>query len=132
MSQTIMIVNDDPAWISQICDVASSIDIEISLEVTRSAESFAARLRMPHPSALVTDLSLPWENGFAIARRCRDAGFACPLIMLTAVGDEECAVNALKIGFHDYISTASFWQPLLVKALESALLGLPSPVSEAS
>ncbi len=130
MPQTITIVNDDPVWIAHISEVATRIAVEVALDIVRNAEGFAARLTGPQPSALVTDLSLPWDSGFTIARRCRDAGFACPLIMLTAVGDEECAVNALKLGFHDYISTASSWQPLLVRALESALMGVPSPISE--
>jgi len=51
----------------------------------------------------ITDYQLHWTDGLAVLRDVKERWPECPVIMFTATGTEEVAVEAMKIGLNDYI-----------------------------
>ncbi|GGE01681.1 hypothetical protein GCM10011390_20720 [Aureimonas endophytica] len=129
MQSTVLVTDEDPHTVLLIKLAVQTTSLPVDFRSVTRRGDYVASLSQPSPDVLITELSLPWGNGFGVAGRYRQAGFSCPIIMLTAVGDEEVAVNAIKRGFHDYIYFASDWERLLPRAIESAIQGLPSPFS---
>lgn len=52
---------------------------------------------------VVTDFNLKWSNGVDIVRAVKAARPHCPVIMFTATGTQEVAVEAMKAGLDDYV-----------------------------
>jgi len=53
--------------------------------------------------AVLTDLRLPGADGIAVLRQSRESDPDCPVIMMTAFGTIENAVEAMKLGAYDFI-----------------------------
>jgi DNA-binding NtrC family response regulator len=53
--------------------------------------------------AVLTDLRLPGADGIAVLKQARDADADCPVIVMTAFGTIENAVEAMKLGARDFI-----------------------------
>lgn len=53
--------------------------------------------------AVVTDLRLPGADGIAVLRQSKETDPDCPVIVMTAFGTIENAVEAMKLGAHDFI-----------------------------
>jgi two-component system, OmpR family, KDP operon response regulator KdpE len=100
--------------------------------VATAAEALdAAALRPPH--AAIIDLVLPDGDGIEVTRQLREWS-AMPIIVLSAVGEEEQKVRALEAGADDYV-TKPFGPRELVARLEAVLRrsapGAASPVLSA-
>ena len=72
-----------------------------------------------HPDAAIIDLVLPDIDGIELCRRLREWS-DMPLIVLSAVGDEDAKVRALAAGADDYI-TKPFGPRELVARLQANL-----------
>ncbi|MDZ7373393.1 MAG: PAS domain S-box protein [candidate division KSB1 bacterium] len=76
---------------------------QVEVEQVIGPEEFAAALDCAAFDLVITDYKLQWADGLAILRevkrRCPDK----PVIMFTATGSEEIAVEAMKAGLDDYI-----------------------------
>ncbi len=53
--------------------------------------------------AVLTDLRLPGADGIAVLRQAKDVDPDCPVIVMTAFGTIENAVEAMKLGAFDFI-----------------------------
>jgi DNA-binding NtrC family response regulator len=53
--------------------------------------------------AVLTDLRLPGADGIDVLRQARESDPDCPVIVMTAFGTIENAVEAMKLGAHDFI-----------------------------
>ncbi|HSP34410.1 MAG TPA: sigma-54 dependent transcriptional regulator, partial [Thermoanaerobaculia bacterium] len=53
--------------------------------------------------AVLTDLRLPKADGIAVLRQAKESDADCPVIVMTAYGTIENAVEAMKLGAHDFI-----------------------------
>jgi two-component system KDP operon response regulator KdpE len=71
------------------------------------------------PAAAIIDLMLPDLDGVEVTRRLREWS-EMPIIVLSAVGEEEAKVRALAAGADDYV-TKPFGPPELVARLEAVL-----------
>ena len=65
---------------------------------------------------IISDLRMPDINGIELLRRLREAGNDTPLIMITAHGTIESAVEAMRLGACDYLL-----RPFDVEALDLAM-----------
>ncbi|MAD80004.1 MAG: hypothetical protein CMJ50_04055 [Planctomycetaceae bacterium] len=52
---------------------------------------------------VVTDYHLQWSDGIRVLKAVKKRAPNCPVIMFTATGSEEIAVEAMKLGLDDYI-----------------------------
>ncbi len=71
------------------------------------------------PEAAIVDLVLPDVDGVEVCRRIREWS-SMPIIVLSAVGEEDSKVRALEAGADDYV-TKPFGPRELVARLEAAL-----------
>lgn len=55
------------------------------------------------PTTIVTDIKMPGMDGFKLIEALRSAQVDCPIVMITAHGEKECAIEALHKGAFDYL-----------------------------
>ena len=70
---------------------------------------------------VITDFNLKWSNGVDIVRAVKGARPHCPVIMFTATGTQEVAVEAMKAGLDDYVIKSAKHYIRLVVAVRSCL-----------
>ena len=70
---------------------------------------------------VVTDFNLKWANGVDIVRAVKVARPHCPVIMFTATGTQEVAVEAMKAGLDDYVIKSPKHYLRLAVAVRSCL-----------
>ncbi len=99
--QTVFVVDDDPG----IRDSLSALfDAHcVAHEGFPSAEAFLERLGSPHQGCALVDCRMPALDGVETMRRLRAEGRTLPVIMMTAHGDVDLAVRAMKAGAMDFI-----------------------------
>ncbi|GLZ41780.1 DNA-binding response regulator [Actinokineospora sp. NBRC 105648] len=81
------------------------------------------------PDLVVLDLMLPGIDGLEVCRRLRERG-AVPVIMLTALGEEENRIAGLRQGADDYV-TKPFSPRELALRVESVLRRATAPALRA-
>jgi len=86
---------------------------------TETAEEALDAVAVRPPDAAIIDLVLPDLDGVALCGRLRDWS-EMPIIVLSAVGDEDAKVRALAAGADDYI-TKPFGPRELIARLEANL-----------
>jgi DNA-binding response OmpR family regulator len=74
--------------------------VEVAGDGERALQSVAAR----RPDVVVLDLMLPRLGGLEVCRRLRRQSAALPIVMLTALGEEEDRVLGLELGADDYVT----------------------------
>jgi nitrogen regulation protein NR(I) len=125
---SILVIDDDPGIRSAIADVLSGEDYEISLE--GEGQAGLAKALAEDFSLVVTDLKLPGLDGLTLIRELHQAKPRLPIILMTAHGTTETAIEAMKIGAYDYMvkpfEMADFLS-LLEKATKAAHL-MSAPV----
>jgi len=84
---------------------------------------------LQHPDAAIVDLLLPDMDGVELCRRLREWS-EIPLIVLSAVGDEDAKVRALAAGADDYV-TKPFGPRELVARLQANLRRIAPEPEEA-
>jgi DNA-binding NtrC family response regulator len=99
----LIIVDDEEASRYGMRRALSSLGYEIA-----EAESVeAARAVMPKspPDLMLLDVNLPGTSGLEFLKELQSGDSAAPLvIIITAHGSERMAVEAIKLGAHDYLS----------------------------
>lgn len=70
---------------------------------------------------VITDFNLRWSNGVDIVRAVKEGRSHCPVIMFTATGTQEVAVEAMKAGLDDYVIKSPKHYVRLVVAVRSCL-----------
>jgi DNA-binding response OmpR family regulator len=65
--------------------------------------------------AIILDVMLPDGSGFDFLRELRENGDTIPIIMLTAIGDDEHTVEGLIYGADDYISKPFSYEVLTAR-----------------
>src|SRR5271165_210245 len=97
----ILVVDDDPTVVEVL---TRYLDRE-GFEVRSAADGIAAleAATQDPPDLIVLDLMLPEMHGLDVFRRVRLMG-RVPVIMLTALGEEEDRVGGLEVGADDYVT----------------------------
>jgi FixJ family two-component response regulator len=89
-------------------------------ETYPSAEAFLARPRVPVPSCLILDISLPDLNGLELQRRIGSDRSEMPIIFITGHGDVPMTVQAMKAGAVEFL-TKPWDGDVLLNAVENAI-----------
>ena len=72
-------------------------------EVAPDAEQALAMLETLRPDVVFSDMRLPGMNGVELLRRVREFDPSIAVIIMTAYGTIEGAVEAVKLGAFDYL-----------------------------
>ncbi len=74
--------------------------VDVAGDGEAALRSVAARV----PDVVVLDLMLPRLGGLEVCRRLRRESIGVPIVMLTALGEEEDRVLGLELGADDYVT----------------------------
>jgi FixJ family two-component response regulator len=115
---TVFVVDDDVS-------VRESLELLIEHagwqpETFASAQEFLSRPRLPVPSCLVLDVSLPGLNGLDLQKRVAQERPDMPVIFITGYGDVPTSVQAMKAGAVEFL-TKPFSDEVLLNAIAPAL-----------
>jgi FixJ family two-component response regulator len=89
-------------------------------QLCASAQEFLARPRVPAPSCLVLDVSLPGLNGLDLQKRIAADRHDLPIIFITGHGDIPTTVQAMKAGAIEFL-TKPFADEALLTAIRAAI-----------
>ena len=89
-------------------------------EIFSSAQSFLSHRRMPVPSCLVLDISMPGLNGLDLQKRVATEHPDLPIIFITGHGDVPKSVQAMKAGAVEFL-TKPFNSNVLINAIRQAV-----------
>lgn len=114
-----MLVVDDDATVAE---VVTGYLHRAGHEVAYAADGYAAldAVRDNPPDLVILDLMLPGIDGLEVCRRIRDRHRDLPVIMLTALSEEDDRIAGLEVGADDYV-TKPFSPRELVLRAESVL-----------
>jgi DNA-binding NtrC family response regulator len=118
MKNAILLVEDDAS-------LARSLERVLVLAgycvtVAMSAEAGLEHLRESRFAAVVTDFKLPCLTGLDLVKRIQAANERVPIILMTAHGTAELAIEATKLGAYDYL-VKPFEMPDLLELIANAI-----------
>jgi two-component system, OmpR family, KDP operon response regulator KdpE len=113
----VLVVDDEPQIVRALKVVLREAGFETAPAETVTQALDLAAVRTP--DAAIVDLVLPDGDGVEVTRRLREWS-EMPILVLSAVGEEEQKVRALEAGADDYI-TKPFGARELVARLQAAL-----------
>jgi two-component system, NtrC family, response regulator AtoC len=115
----VLIVDDDPAS-RRLLEVRLR-PLECDVATARNGEQALAAIRKDVPDLVLLDLQMPKMGGIEVLRTLRKEGINIPVIVITAHGSIETAVEAMKEGAYDFITKpvdANHFDIVVRKALE--------------
>ncbi|RLD98238.1 MAG: sigma-54-dependent Fis family transcriptional regulator, partial [Aquificota bacterium] len=97
----LLLVDDEPHF----CRVMAMhlADEGYIVATATSGEEALERFRGEEYHLVITDLKMPGVDGLVLLERIRDLSAEVPVIVLTAYGTVDTAVQAMKLGAFDYI-----------------------------
>jgi two-component system response regulator HydG len=102
MNPRVLIVDDVRAECRLIADTLQSADFEPQW-VLSGAEALLL-LEAQSFDAVVTDLNMPHMDGISLCRRITETSPHLPVVVITAFGSIDSAVDAMKAGAYDFIT----------------------------
>jgi two-component system KDP operon response regulator KdpE len=123
VKQRVLIVDDEPQFLRALSTNLRGAGYEVDTAATAADALAAAPLRPP--DAVILDLLLPDGSGRDVCRELRTWSKA-PIILVSAVGDDDEKIAALDAGADDYV-TKPFAIDELLARLRAVLRRVGSP-----
>jgi len=120
----ILIVDDEPNMIRVLGALLKREGYQV-IEASGGQEALKL-LNENHVDALLTDLRMPGMDGMQLLDKALAANADLPVILITAHGTIDSAVEAVKKGAYDFITKPFEWSELrsvIAKAVETARQG---------
>jgi nitrogen regulation protein NR(I) len=113
----ILLIEDDPGLAANLRDVLTDEGFHLTLQ-TRGDEGLR-RATHEEFDVVLTDLRLPGMGGLELIRQLHAAQPRLPVVLMTAHGTIETAIEATKLGAYDYLQKP-FEMPELIDLLHRA------------
>src|SRR5438093_13668006 len=117
-SGNILLIEDDPGIVVTLRRVLS--DEGHSVKVEKRGDTGLAVAKEDSFDVIITDMRLPGLGGLELVRELHAAKPRLPIILMTAHGTTETAIEATKSGAYDY-PLKPFEIPELLELVEKAL-----------
>jgi two-component system NtrC family response regulator len=113
MTRNLIMVVDDDASVRRVMRMQLE---EAGYRVALAADACEARaiLEEERPSLLITDLRMPGAGGMDLLRYVRNESQETTVIIITAFGTVETAVEAMKAGAYDYVTKPIDYEALVL------------------
>ncbi len=118
----ILLVEDNPAdaaWIAEMLAEATTVQFSV-LHASRLSDALTC-LRENSFDIILLDLSLPDGSGLDTVIQAHAAVPTIPIVVMSGLGDEDLAVQALHEGAQDYLVKGQVDSHLLVRSLRYAI-----------
>lgn len=99
----VLLVEDDPGFQLLIQRILERMDPPASVDTVEDGATALRWLEQRAYDLALLDYSLPGRNGLDVLRDLKALGSSVPVVMVTGMGNETVAVDALKLGAHDYL-----------------------------
>jgi two-component system, NtrC family, sensor kinase len=96
-------------------------DRRARVEVVTLAREMLGRLKAAHYDVLLLDNRMPDLSGIEVLKELQAEGIRIPVVMVTAEGDEDTAVQAFKLGVADYLIKREGYIAKLPSTIENVL-----------
>src|SRR5512137_987285 len=100
--ETILIVDDEKNYLFVLEELLSSEGYEV-IAVDNSMEALE-HIGNPDLDLVITDMKMPGISGMELLEEIKKINFELPVIVMTAYGTIEMAVDAMKKNAYDYIT----------------------------
>jgi len=117
MAARILLVEDDSGITDTLRRVLAAEGHEVAIE--KRGDDGLARATGEVFNVVITDLKLPGLNGLELVRQLHAARPRLPIILVTAFGTTETAIEAMKVGAYDYL-LKPFNIPQLIELVHKA------------
>jgi two-component system response regulator FixJ len=98
---TVFVVDDDQALRESLRRLMQSVALPV--ETYADAQTFRARYDPSRPGCLILDIRMPGMSGLELQEKLINERIRIPVIIMSAHGDVEKAVRAMKAGAVDFI-----------------------------
>ncbi|WP_437597865.1 sigma-54 dependent transcriptional regulator [Sorangium sp. So ce590] len=115
MGRRALIIDDDEAMCAWLAADLRSRGVEATTQ-TSPAEALSLLEEDERFDVLLTDLNMRGMDGIAVCRRAAEIRPDLPVVVITAFGSIETAVEAIRAGAYDYVT-----KPVDIEALALAL-----------
>jgi len=102
MSDKILITDDEPS--NRKILAQELVHKGFAVDTACGGKEALAKIESALPDLLILDYMMPDLNGLEVLRELRSRGNDTPVIMITAYGSVERAVEAMKAGAYDFIT----------------------------
>jgi PAS domain S-box-containing protein len=99
----ILLIDDNPDDRTLVVRELRRSFSDLDIQQIAEAEGFAQALQVDSFDLVITDYQLRWTDGLTVLRTIKSYWPDCPVVMFTATGSEEVAVEAMKAGLNDYV-----------------------------
>ena len=112
----ILLIEDDTSLATNLCDVLKEDGFKVT--VCNRGDEGLRRANNDECDVVLTDLRLPGLGGLDLVRQLHDTQPRLPVVLMTAHGTIETAIEATKLGAYDYLQ-----KPFEMRSLIGVLHG---------
>ncbi|MEM0983798.1 MAG: sigma-54 dependent transcriptional regulator [Planctomycetota bacterium] len=99
---TVLVVDDKEMMRDSVCETLRRAGFGV-VAATDGAQGFELATKQ-RPDAIVTDLKMPGMTGIELVSKIQEVDPEIPVIVMTAFGTIETAVDAMRLGAFDYVT----------------------------
>jgi two-component system response regulator AtoC len=109
---SILIIDDEPLMRLSVMDALKAVGYEV--RASASGNEGMTLLNKESFDVVITDLRLPGADGLTLLQACKQRSPRTEVIVITAHGSMDSAVEAMKLGAYDYITKPFSMDELLL------------------
>lgn len=119
MKPTAFLVDDDRAFLKSTTRLFESEELLVA--AFHSGEEFFESYETGQPGCLLLDLKMPAMSGLEVPAMMRELDLVLPTIVMTAFGNVQLAVQAMKLGALDFVEKPIHNNPELLELVRRTL-----------
>lgn len=97
----VLIVDDEKSMRKNLTELLISLGYKTS--EAENGNDAITRFHAEIPDLVILDINLPGKNGLEVLEKMKEISSSVPVIVFTAFGTSEYAMNAIKLGAFDYM-----------------------------
>lgn len=117
----VLVADDDPEMLGAVADALERLGHEV-VRATSGGELVDQYAQGNQFDLIISDISMPWMDGLRTLRSMRTAGVRVPVIVMTALRDEQIPAQVRALGAR----TRLLRKPFGLDELEAAVAALTS------
>lgn len=122
MSLKILIVDDDDVDREKVRRILAASSLDVEMEEADSAATALEQIDQIDYDGVVVDYHLGIDDGLVVLETIRETlKKRCAVIMITGLGDEEVAAEAMRLGANDYLVKGQLNSDILTRSVATSV-----------